>query len=90
MNRRHLHCRTLLGYYPWFPMMLFAFAVAACASVDRTTKTGFESSRQSHYRGLFRACIEQNGGLQMDAIDLYGGRMTSLCSRWAYEQSRKR
>jgi hypothetical protein len=36
---------------------------------------------------LRRYCIERHGGVAMDAVDLYGGRLALRCSRWAYGEA---
>lgn len=40
------------------------------------------------FKELRRYCIARHGGVGMDAIDIYAGRLSAHCSRWAYRQVR--
>lgn len=37
---------------------------------------------------LRKACIEARGGPHMDAVDVYAGNLSRLCSQWAYKKAR--
>ncbi|MEQ8485778.1 MAG: hypothetical protein RIB46_15570 [Pseudomonadales bacterium] len=39
---------------------------------------------ESRVTELRRYCIEQHGGVALDAVDVYGGRLSVRCTRWAY------
>ena len=61
--------------------LLLLSLISGCTTVD---DPGSKMRRQLML-DLREACIEANGGLQMDAIDLYGGRISGNCSAWAHK-----
>jgi hypothetical protein len=66
-------------------LLLTSCLLSSCGTVNDPE---LEFRRQL-INDLRKACIEANGGLQMDAVDLYGGQLSVLCSTWAYQQARQ-
>lgn len=59
--------------------------LSGCATV----RDSEAEARSQLVRDLRNACIDAAGGARMDAIDLYGGRLSTGCSAWAYDQARR-
>lgn len=45
---------------------------------------GASVTSESDVAELRRYCIERHGGVAVDAVDVYGGRLSTHCARWAY------
>jgi hypothetical protein len=65
--------------------VLLVGLLSGCA----TARDPESEARRQLVRDLRKACIEAAGGTRMDAIDLYGGRLSTGCSAWAYDQARR-
>jgi len=65
--------------------VLLTCLLLGCATVDDHRS----ESRRQLMSDLRKACIEANGGLQMDAVGLYGGQLSANCSALAYQKARQ-
>lgn len=65
--------------------VLVIYLLSGCATVN-DDRSEF---RRQLTLDLKKACIEANGGLQMDTVDLYAGRLSTSCSAWAHRQARQ-
>lgn len=62
--------------------LLFASAINGCSAV-----TGATSESHRLFIHLMKSCIEANGGTRMDAVELYGGRLSAACAQWAHQRA---
>lgn len=69
----------------WQGTVLAGFLLLSGCSVTGT-ETGL--SERSRVNDLRKTCIEAQGGSRMDAVDLYGGRLSLACTQWAYQRVR--
>jgi len=67
-------------------IVLWSFLVA-CQSSPMHSANGKGQIARAQYLELRRLCIEHHGGLAMDAADLYAGRLSVACSRWAHRHA---
>jgi hypothetical protein len=63
--------------------LLLASAISGCGSFNDSS-----SESQRVFIQLMRSCIEANGGARMDAVGLYGGRLSAACAQWAHHRAR--
>lgn len=67
-------------------VVLAGLSCSGCraAGADPAARQGNPSGVVGELR---RYCIEQHGGVAMDAVDVYGGRLALHCARWAYGEA---
>lgn len=75
MKRRHM----TVG-----PLVLIGLLSGCATAGDPASK-----SHSQLVLDLRKSCIEAAGGARMDAVDVYGGRLSSACTAWAYQRARQ-
>lgn len=65
---------------------MLLIAVAGCQTPATGTRP---ASLTTEYRTLYRHCMDSQGGQRMDAVDLFAGRLSTACARWAYRRARR-
>lgn len=81
--------RLLYCCLPALTLLVLGIAGGCSSGQDHRYGGDDRSSRQKLTAEMRRQCIDANGGLQMDAVDLYGGELNRLCSQWAYRRARE-
>jgi len=71
------------GGLRWFLLLALWGLLVACQSSQMQSANSKGKIVWQQYLELRRLCIERNGGLRMDTVDLYAGRLSGACSRWA-------
>lgn len=68
-----------------FITLVVVSTLNGCSSVNESQS----ESQRLLFRDLKRSCVETNGGARMDAVGLYGGRLSIACARWAHRRTRE-
>jgi hypothetical protein len=84
-----MNMRLLYGCLPALTLLVLGIAGACSSQPDHRYLADDRSTRQKLTAEMRRQCIEAGGGVQMDAVDLYGGELNSLCTQWAYRRARE-